>query len=218
MKAILFSILILGVQTGFAQTNKPDKLYQFYKNFKEVEDSIAATINLQNTIIYKTCEGCRSFYFIQQNLHWMGYFIKNLLINGIPFPPIVDTLENGDIVEFETYKTELLVFDADSLVNRLFQNNITNITQISEEAIQTKLIKKGKKKGEYTIYSLPQASHDCNGTIVIYGQKIISATYRVSITEVNGPLITEDSGPAKTEHAGPTANDFLIRRSMGHFR
>jgi hypothetical protein len=53
MKSILFSILILGVQTGFAQTNKPDKLYQFYKNFKEVEDSIAATIN-QNILRNKT--------------------------------------------------------------------------------------------------------------------------------------------------------------------
>jgi len=180
MKAIHSLILILCVQSGFAQN---DKSFQFYKDFKEVEDSIAQKINPQNTIVYKTCEGASSFYFIQENLHWEGYYITTLLIDGIPLPPIVDTLDNGKIVEYETYKTELLVFNADSIVNMLFQNNITNITQLSEEAIQAKLIKKGKRKNEYTFQSLPVASHDCNATIIIYGQKNISATYRWSLVE-----------------------------------
>lgn len=181
MKAIKFFIFILSVQTGFAQT---DKLFQFHKDFKEVDDSIATKINPQNTIIYKTCERYRSFYFIQENLRWTGYLIKNLeTLDGVPYPTYIDTLENGDIVKYEPYHTELFVFNADSIVNRLFQNNITNITQLSEETIQAKLIKKGKKKGEYTYQSLPQASHDCNGTIVIYGAKNISATYRGILIE-----------------------------------
>jgi len=181
MKAIHSLILILCVQSGFAQN---DKSFQFYKDFKEVEDSIATKINPQNTIIYKTCEGYRSFYFIQENLHWTGYLIKNLQpIYGIPYPARIDTLENGDIIIDEPYNTELLVFNADSIVNLLFKNNITNITQLSEDAIQAKLIKKGKRKNEYTYQSLPVASHDCNGTIIIYGEKNISATYRGILIE-----------------------------------
>ncbi|MCS3802135.1 hypothetical protein [Niastella sp. OAS944] len=184
MKTIHFFVFILSVQAGFAQTIKSDKLYQFYKHFSEVEDSIAKTINLQNTIIYKICEGYSSFYFIQENLLWKGYFIKSLQpIEGIPFPSTIDTLENGAIVEFKPYNSELLVFNADSIVKRLLQNNITNIIQISEDALQAKLIKKGKKKNEHIIQSLPYASHDCNGTIIIYGPKNISATYRGALIE-----------------------------------
>ena len=183
MKAIQFLIFILSVQAGFAQTIKSDKLYQSYRSFNEVEDSIAHTINLQNTIIYKTCEGHSSFYLIQENLHWTGYFIKTLLIDGLPLPTEIDTLKNGDIVEYKPYNTALLVFNADSIVKVLFQNNITNITQISEDAIQAKLIKQAKRKKEHVIYSLPQASHDCNGTITIYGPKNISATYRWALIE-----------------------------------
>jgi hypothetical protein len=178
MKAIHFLILTLCIQSAFAQTNKTDKLYQFIKDFKEIEDSIATKINPKNTIVYKTCEGHSSYYLIQENLHWTGYFIKTLLIDGLPFPPIVDTLENGDIVEEEWPRTELVVFNADSVVKLLFQNYITNITQISEKAIQAKLIKPGKKKGEFIFQSLPYSSHDCNGTIIIYGPKKITATYR----------------------------------------
>lgn len=184
MKTIQLFIFILSVQAGFTQTIKTDKLYQFYGSFNELEDSIANKINLQNTIIYKTCEGYSSFYFIQENLHWTGYFIKSLQpIYDVPYPTIIDTLENGDIVEFKPYNSELLVFNADSIVKRLFQNNITHITQMSEDAIQAKLIKKGKKKNEDISQCLPQASHDCNGTITIYGQKNISATYRGVLIE-----------------------------------
>jgi hypothetical protein len=183
MKAIHFIILTLCVQAGFAQTPKTDSLYRFYKDFKEVEDSIAAKINPQNTIVYKTCEGASSFYFIRNNLHWTGYYISTLLVDGLPHPTVIDTLENGDIVTYEPSRTELVVFNADSIVNILFQNHITNITQLSEEAIQAKLIKKGKRKGEYTMQSLPYSSHDCNETITIYGPKYISATYRWSLVE-----------------------------------
>lgn len=183
MKTIQFLIFILSVQAGLAQTIKSDKLYQSYRSFNEVEDSISHTINLQNTIIYKTCEGHSSFYFIQENLHWTGYFIKTLLIDGLPLPTEIDTLKNGDVVEYKPYNTELLVFNADSIVKMLFQNNITNITQISEDAIRAKLIKKGKRKNEHIIQSLPYSAHDCNGTITIYGQKNVSATYRGALIE-----------------------------------
>ena len=175
MRAIQLFILFFGTRTAFTQTINPNKRYQFYKSYKEVEDSIATRINLQNTIIYKTCEKYRSFYLIQENAHWTGYFIKNLQ-RDIHLPTIYDTLENGDIIEYKEYQTELTVFNADSTVKRLFQHHINDIHQISEEAIQVKLIRKGKNV--LIIESLPEASHDCNGTIMIYGQKNISASFR----------------------------------------
>jgi hypothetical protein len=181
MRTILIFILLFRIQPVFAQTIYTGKTYQFYKNFKEVEDSIATRINPKNTIIYKICEGHTAFYLIQENSHWTGYFIKNLQ-REIPLPQIFDTLENGNIVEFKPYETELQIFNADSLEKKLFQNHIYDIHQISENALHTQLIKQAKKKHETTYQSLPTASHDCNSTIAIYGQKNISATYRWVLT------------------------------------
>ena len=96
MRAIKFFIFILAIQTGFAQTINADKYYLLHQDFKIVEDSIAKKINKQNTIIYKTCEDYRAFYFIEQNSHWTGYFIKSLLVDGLNLPTIVDTLKKGE--------------------------------------------------------------------------------------------------------------------------
>jgi hypothetical protein len=178
MKAIKIFIFILSIQTSFAQTVNSEKFYQLHKSFKDVEDSISKKINFQNTIIYKTCEDYKAFYFIEQKAHWTGYFIKNLLVDGLNLPTRVDTLKNGNIVKFEPFQTELSVFNADSLIKSLMNNHIDEIQQISEDSIQVKFISKGKKKNQLIMQSLPHASHDCNGTIIIYGQKNISATYR----------------------------------------
>ena len=183
MRAIIVFIFICGIQTVFAQTINTEKLYQLHKDFKAVEDSFAKRINKQNTIIYKTCEGYESFYLIQENSHWTGYFIKSLLIDGQSFPTIIDTLNDGNIVRLEPYQTELLIFNADSIVKLLFKSRINKIQQISEDYIQAKFIKKGKKRNEVIVQSLPQSSHDCNGTIIIFGEKNISATYRGALID-----------------------------------
>ena len=202
MKAIKIFIFILSMQTSFAQTINSDKFYQLHQDFKVVEDSIAKKINTQNTIIYKTCEEYRAFYFIEQNSHWTGYFIKNLLVDGLNLPTKVDTLKNGDIVKFEPFQTELSVFNADSLIQLLINNHINEIQQISEDSIQSKFIRKGKKKNQLIVQSLPQASHDCNGTIIVYGQKNISVTYRGALIE------TEDM------HIIPTLKIFYVTKQI----
>ncbi|MBO9203044.1 MULTISPECIES: hypothetical protein [Niastella] len=181
MRAIHIFVFIISIQPAFAQTINTNKVYQFYKSYKEVEDSIATRINPKNTIIYKICEGHVAFYLIQENSHWTGYFIKNLQ-RDVPLPTIIDTLENGDIVEFKPYETELQIFNADSIEKKLFQNHLNDIHQISEDALQDQLIKHAKKKHKTTYLSLPITSHDCNSTIMIYGEKNISATYRWSLT------------------------------------
>ena len=180
MRTIHIFVFIISIQPALAQTINTNKVYQFYKSYKEVEDSIATRINPKNTIIYKTCEGHAAFYLIQENSHWTGYFIKNLQ-REIPLPQIFDTLENGNIVEFKPYETELQIFNADSIEKKLFQNHINDIHQISEDDLQAQL-KQAKKKHKTTYQSLPIASHDCNTTIVIYGPKNISATYRWVLT------------------------------------
>lgn len=139
MRAIHIFVSIFSIQSAFAQTINTNKVYQFYKSFKEVEDSIATRINPKNTIIYKICEGHVAFYLIQENSHWIGYFIKNLQPE-IPPPSIIDTLENGDIVEFIQYETELQIFNADSLEKKLFQNHINDIHQINEGALKAQPI------------------------------------------------------------------------------
>lgn len=179
MRAILLIIFFFGIQTTFTQTINSNKAPQLFKSYKEAEDSIATRINPQNTIIYKICEG-EAFYLIQENAHWTGYYIKNVL-PPVPLPPIFDTLKNGDIIEYKSYEAELQIFNADSTVKSLFQHHVNDIHQMSEKALQAKFIRKGKKKGEEIIEPLPTSSHDCNCTIVIYGQKNISATYRWSL-------------------------------------
>jgi hypothetical protein len=183
MRAILLLILISATETSFTQIIGTTRLFQLHKDFKAVEDSIAKRINLHNSIIYKTCEGNESFFLLQENSHWTGYYIKTLQVDELYLPPIIDTLKNGNIVTFEPYHTELLIFNADSIVNLLFKNHINKIQQISEDSIQAKLIKRGKKKNEVIVQTLPRSSHDCNSTIHIYGEKNISVTYRWSLVE-----------------------------------
>lgn len=197
MKALLIVIILLNIQVGFAQLISSEKHYKLHSSFKIVEDSIANKINYHNSIIYWTCEGYRVFFLIEENSHWTGYFIKNLIIGEL-YPPSEEYESiDGNTVKIEPYLTELIVFSADSLVQSLITKHIYEVQQISEEAIQNKFIRKGKKKNEYTMQSLPRASHDCNGTIIIYGNNTISATYR-------GVLIAE-----KEMHRIPTLKIFF---------
>lgn len=200
------------MQTTFAQTINLDKLYQLHDSFNVVEDSISKKINSENSIIYKTCEGYRAFYFIEQNSHWTGYFIKNLLVDGFKPPTAVDTLKNGDILKYEPFQTELLVFNADNLVESLIENQIHEIQPISEDSIQTKFIRKGKKKNRISVQSLPQASHDCNGTIIIYGRKNVSATYRGAL------IATEEMHIIPTLKIFYATKQILINATKNYYR
>jgi hypothetical protein len=161
-------IFVSGILQSFAQTNTSHKIYQFHQSFKELEDSIAQKINLENSIVYKTCENHSSFYLILENSHWKCYFIRNLI-------------SDEQYISGEFYRAELIVFDADSLVKTLLNNHITDIQQLSEESMQENLTI--RKKNKFISQSLPSASHDCNGTIRVYGQKNISATYRGALIE-----------------------------------
>ncbi|TSJ38976.1 hypothetical protein [Fluviicola chungangensis] len=170
LKLFIISIFIFvsGILLSFAQTNPSHKIYQFHQSFKELEDSISQKINLENSIVYKTCENHSSFYLILENSHWKCYFIRNLVSDEQFMPD-------------EFYGTELIVFDADSLVKTLLNNHITDIQQLSEESMSEKLTI--RKKNKVINQNLPRASHDCNGTVSIYGQKNISATYRGALIE-----------------------------------
>lgn len=212
MKTLLIVIILLNIQVGFAQLISSEKHYKLHSSFKIVEDSIANKINYHNSIIYWTCEEYRVFFLIEENSHLTGYFLKNLVIDELSPPSEEYEIMNGNIVKFEPYLTELTEFSADSLVQSLVTNHIYEIQQISEDAIQKKLIRKGKKKNEYSMQSLPHASHDCNGTIIIYGNNTISATYR-------GVLIAE-----KEMHKIPTLKIFyetgqiLINAMKSYYR
>ena len=202
MRIVTVLIFLLTTHLSFGQTSNPVKYVQLYDIFKTIEDSISKKINPTNTIVYKTCEDYRAYYFIKDGPHWTGYFIKILLINGLYGPIITDTLKNGEIITYKPYATELSVFNADSLVELLIRNQINNIQQISEDSIQKKFIRKGKKKNEFITQSLPVASHDCNGTIIIYGQNIKSVTYRGVLIE------TEDM------HIIPTLKIFYLTKQI----
>lgn len=177
MRIILFILSLLILQTGLCQTNNREKLFQLYQDFTTVEDSIANRINKQNTIIYKTCEGYRSFYFIEQDSQWTGYYIKNLRIGGL-VPPTIQIINNGEITKLKPYQTELIVFDADTIVQLMIDHKINEIQQLGEDSIMEQLSVQGKKKNQVIMTSLPYSCHDCNGTIIVYGQKNYSATYR----------------------------------------
>ncbi len=175
MKTINILILILAIQAGFSQTINSDKSYQLHESFKTVEDSITKKINPINTLIYKTCDDYRAFYFIKDSIQWTGYFIKNLETT----PKIVYSSDK----EYKPFLTELYVFNADSLHLQLVKNDIYKVQQISEESIQKKLSKKTKKKNVMTVQSLPQKSHDCYETIIIYGKEKKIVTYRGALIE-----------------------------------
>jgi hypothetical protein len=170
-------IFLLTIQNGFSQTTK------LYEDFKSVEDSIAKKINPFNTLIYKTCEKNRAFYFIKNHSNWIGYFIKNLITDDLIPPSTVDTLKNGEIVKYKPHLTELSIFNADSLYQLLLINNIYSVQQISEDSIRARLIQKDNKKNLTFYRSLPERSHECNATIVIYGQKNEAVTYRGALIE-----------------------------------
>jgi hypothetical protein len=178
-KTINLLIFILAFQAGFSQIINPKKFYQLHENFKTVEDSISKQINPINTLIYKTCDDYRAFYFIKDSIQWTGYFIKNLEIDGLIPPTEVDL--SGK--ERKPFLTELYVFKADSLYLQLVKNGIYKVRQISEDSIQTKLIKKTKKKNVMTVLSLPQRSHDCYETIIIYGKENKIVSYRGALIE-----------------------------------
>lgn len=212
MRIISVLIFILTTQLSFGQTSDKVKYVQLYDVFETVEDSISKKINPKNTIVYKTCENYRTYYFIKEGFHWTGYFIKNLMTDGLYGPTINDTLKNGEIITYKPYATELSVFNADTLVELLIKNQITKIQQISEDSIQAKFIRKGKKRTEFVIQSLPVASHDCNGTIIIYGQNIKSVTYRGVLIE------TEDMHIIPTLKIFYLTKQILIKRTRNYYR
>ena len=71
---------------------------------------------------------------------------------------------------------------------------------------------KGKKKNEFIVQSLPQASHDCNSTIIIHGQKNISVTYRGVLTE------TEDMYIIPTLKIFHVTKEILINATKNYYR
>ena len=118
---------------------------------------------------------------IKAGNHWNGYFIKNLIVEGLVPPAEVDTMESGEMIWFEPMMTELRLFNADSLAEQLIRAGIYDLKQVSEESIQKRLT---KKVGDtYEELSLPQMSHDCDGTMLIYGSKMIHVSYRNTLID-----------------------------------
>lgn len=153
-------------------------LYRLYTGFKSVEDSIVKQINPDHSFIIKTCEGNRSFYFTLSAGHWKGYFIKNIAMDGLLPARTIDTLMDGRIIKYEPHFTELYTFTADKLVKELMELPLASIEQLSEETIQSLLVKTDTRKNKRTHISLPFTSHDCNFAIEVNEGIKAKAVYR----------------------------------------
>lgn len=179
MKFIKYILLILLSCKAVAQSVpaiKPYKVLELYSKFETVEDSLLKIINPANTIIYKTCEGFRSFYFIKEGSYWKGYYLKNLIIDGLIPPSVMDTVGGDVIVGLPSYLTELSVFNADSLYALLVKNKVYDIKQLHDEEV-IKAYGKANHVKENEFYALPFSDHDCYATIIIYGMNNKAISY-----------------------------------------
>jgi hypothetical protein len=181
IKTILFLLVFHHMASG--QALKNIKVIQTTKDFLTVRDSIIKLTNPTNSIAIKTCDGFREFYLTKDSLHWTGYFIKNLMIDGLP-PGGFGYVKDG--IKHEPSLTTLITFNADSLYYTLVSKELYDIKQISEDSIGIKYNQSVKKKDKNIIYGLPYNSLDCNMTIIVSDSRVITVTYRNALIQFNG--------------------------------
>lgn len=179
MKAKLTTIIFLFfVLTSSAQVLTNAKVVLRDEYYSKLADSLNQSIIQKNSIVIEGCPIGQILYIVEEINSWKGIFMQKVFTKKSE-DSYTNTIN-------EPRKTKIVYFEADSLVALLKEKGIYQISQLSQDSLQSLYTEKQKsmlnnrqlKSKRTIVYGLPFCSHVNDMSIeVVQNRDFLKATY-----------------------------------------